>query len=33
MIDMYRYTEKEIKELLKTLTVIVDTRARKFMGN
>lgn len=29
MIDMYRYTEKEIKELLKTLTVIVDTREQE----
>lgn len=26
MISMYKYTDKEIKELLKSMTVIVDTR-------
>ena len=29
MIDMYKYTDKEIKELLKSLTVIVDSRENK----
>lgn len=29
MIDMYRYTDKELKELLKTMTIICDTREQE----
>lgn len=29
MIDMYKYTDKEIKELLKSMTIICDTREQE----
>ena len=31
MIDMYRYTDKELKELLKSMIVLVDTREQNWL--